>query len=77
MEKDRGEREERWWLGHKGCGVSYSIGLREMERFCKGPMCHEALGGQVTGNMYLFAQLTQPLLSLKGPMACYFVDALI
>ena len=33
-------------------GIYYITGQREMERFCKGPMCHEALGGQVTGNIY-------------------------
>ena len=32
--------------------IYYITGQREMERFCKGPMCHEALGGQVTGNIY-------------------------
>ena len=30
-------------------GMSCSSRPRESERFCKGPMCHKALGGQVTG----------------------------
>ena len=29
--------------------IYYITGQREMERFCKGPMCQEAFGGQVTG----------------------------
>ena len=32
--------------------IYYITGQRETERFCKGPMCHEALGGKVTGNIY-------------------------
>ena len=61
MEKDYGEREERWWLGLMGIGASCSSGPREMERFCKGPLFHEALGGQVTGNIIMLAALQSNL----------------
>ena len=30
-----------------------------MERFFKGPMCHEALEGQVTGNAQIHKQSTR------------------